>query len=38
MRRRTVCSAAGVALLGLVLPVVVAAKEETVTLEVTGMS
>ena len=38
MRRRTMISAAGAALLGLVLPVEVSAKEQTVTLEVTGMS
>lgn len=38
MRRRTVFSAFGLVLFGLVSPVLVSAKEETVTLEVTGMT
>ena len=38
MKWRTVFSAVGLLLVGLVSPALVSAKEETVTLEVTGMS
>ncbi len=38
MTRRAIFSAIGVLVLNLMLPVLVSAKEETVTLEVTGMT
>ena len=38
MKVRTAFSAVGLLLLGLVSPALVSAKEETVTLEVTGMT